>query len=141
MRYGATATATAYQQPRRPQPAPTPSGVTEVVLSGESPAQLQLILPMLAHMSHLDDYRWITWIGDHRLDRRQLDAYGVDSRKLRLVYPPRAEDVLWITWDALAAGNSHTVIASPGKISEAHFRRLDEAAERGDARGIMLRLR
>ena len=141
MTRGINTAARYYPQPACPQRTAAPSGVTEVVLSGEDPAQLSLILPMLAHVSRHNDNRWITWISDARIDRRLLDAYGVDTGKLRLVYPARQDDVLWITWEALAAGNSHTVIASPGKISEKHFQQLDEAAGRGDARGIMLRLR
>ena len=117
------------------------AGITEIVLSQQSPQPLQLVLPMLAHLSRGDQQRWITWISRQRLERRLLQAYGVDSAKLRLVYPTREADILWITWEALAAGNSHTVVASPGRISEQQFSQLDQAACQGEARGIMLRSR
>ena len=96
---------------------------------------------MLAHLSRQDADRWITWIAPTGIDRQTLEHYGVDTAKIRLIHASRREDILWITWEALAAGNSHTVIASPGKLREKSVAKLEQAADRGRAQGLLLRVR
>jgi len=124
---------------------PTRSGVTELVLSHQSPDHADLLLPMLAFLSQQTDpghqNRWITWVAPKGIDKALLQQYGVDSSKIRLIHITKPEDMLWITWEALAAGNSHTVISSPGKLSEKELRQLEAAAHQGETQGLLLRLR
>lgn len=96
---------------------------------------------MLAHLSHGNLDRWLTWIAPGPIDRKLLEQYGVDARKLRLIHLPSDQDNRWIIWQALAEGNSHTVIASPGLLSDKEIARFEEAAQAGNCQGLMLRLR
>lgn len=136
--------ASSYRQ-AGPGTSPAQSGVTELVLSHESPDLANLLLPMLAFLSNQRDAahqnRWITWVAPQGIDKALLQQYGVDTGKIRLIHISKPEDILWITWEALAAGNSHTVIASPGKLSEKELRQLEAAAHQGQTQGLLLRFR
>jgi cell division inhibitor SulA len=117
------------------------SGVTELVLTNDSLDQLALILPMIAFLSHSKTDRWISWITPHPIARQLLEAYGVNTKLIRFIHCEDGENARWIAWEALAAGTSHTVIASPGKLSDKELSQLEQAAFKGNAQGILLRLR
>lgn len=98
-------------------------------------------MPMIAHLSRQDHSRWLTWITREPVSHRLLEAYGVDTKRLRLVYCKDDERQLWVTWDALALGNSHTVIASPGRLGKSVLAQLETAATQGQCRALLLRER
>lgn len=116
-------------------------GVTELVLSQDCPQQTALILPMVAFLSQQAKDRWITWIAPTGINKAMLENYGIDSRQVRLIHPGLNKDQLWIIWEALAAGNSHTVLASPGKLTDKELRQLEDAAQQGKTQGLLLRMR
>jgi cell division inhibitor SulA len=115
-------------------------GVTELVLTSDSPEQLHLLLPMLAHLSHNSSDRWITWVSPKHLNRELLVAYGVNTQCIRLIHC-QDENPLWVIWQALASGTSNTVIASPGRLSEKELMQLEVAATKGECQGLLLRAR
>jgi cell division inhibitor SulA len=117
------------------------SGVTELVLANDSLDQLALILPMIAFLSHSHTDRWISWITPHPIARKLLEAYGVNTGLIRFIHCEDGEKARWIAWEALAAGTSHTVIASPGKLGDKDMNQLELAAHQGNAQGLLLRLR
>ncbi len=121
-------------------PEKSTSGVTELVLTSNSPEQLQILLPMLAFLSNQHENRWITWIAPEYLNRQVLEAYGVNTRCIRLIHCA-PENLLWVTWEALASGTSNMVIASPGKLSEKELHHLEAAAHKGQCQGLLLRAR
>lgn len=116
------------------------SDITELVLTQHSPDAELLLLPMLAHLSR-DNERWITWICDRKIDRNNLTNYGVDTDKLRIIYSDNLDDTHWILWEALNAGTSHTVIATPGQLSDDAMSYFESAAASGDSRGLFIRYR
>ncbi len=116
-------------------------GVTELVLPASHGENSALVLPMLAHLSKQAENRWISWIAPPKIDKAQLISSGVDLNKLRLIHLKPGLDPLWATWEALAAGNSHTVIASPGSLNEKAFTALEKAARQGICHGLLIRLR
>ncbi len=124
----------------RPQQQPT-SGVTELVLTSDSPEQVALLLPMIAFLSNASFDRWITWIAPHNISRELLESYGVNTRFIRVIHCQNKQTLLWITWEALSAGNSHTVISSPGKLSDKELSQLEVAAAKGKCQGLLLRVR
>jgi cell division inhibitor SulA len=125
----------------QPQSVPTKAfGVTELVLTSESPEQLHLLLPMLAYLSHNSGDRWITWISPKHLNRDLLAAYGVNTQCIRLIHC-QDENPLWLIWEALASGTSNTVIASPGRLNEKELMQLEVAATKGECQGLLLRAR
>lgn len=117
-----------------------PSSLTELVLTQHSPDANLLLLPMLAHLSK-DCNRWITWISDTRIDRQLLEQFGVDTKKIRLIHSDCTESTRWILWEALNGGTSHTVIATPGIISESELAHLETAAQAGKSRGLLIHYR
>lgn len=123
------------------QTKPAHSGVTELILADDSLDQLSLILPMIAFLSQSRSDRWISWICPHPIGRQILESYGVNTQRLRFIHGKDGENARWIAWEALAAGNSHTVIASPGKLSDKELLQLEQAAHQGQCQGLLLRLR
>lgn len=121
-------------------------GVTELVLPVEQlsdmAAVLQaMVLPMIAHLSQRDHSRWMTWIAPRGISRTLLETYGVDTQRLRIIHTQGESDCCWMVWEALNSGTSHTVIASPGVISEKAIAQLDAAAKSGKCDGLLLRFR
>ncbi len=116
-------------------------GITELVLTHNAPEQTQLLLPMVAHLSRTHSDRWLTWISPGSVDRKLLEHYGVDPRAIRLIHAPETQDNRWILWEALAKGNSHTVIASPGQLSDRELKQLEAAACQGHCQALLLRVR
>ncbi|MDQ2075580.1 cell division inhibitor SulA [Marinimicrobium sp. ABcell2] len=123
-----------------PQPL-AKGGITELVLTQNAPDQTQLLLPMVAHLSRSCQDRWLTWISPGPVDRGLLERYGVDTTRIRLIHINDQHDARWIVWEALAKGNSHTVIAAPGKLTKREMHLLEGAAQRGECQGLMLRMR
>lgn len=117
------------------------SGVTELVLTSDSPEQVALLLPMIAFLSNTCSDRWITWIAPHNINRELLKSYGVNTRYIRVIHCQDPQTLLWITWEALSAGNSHTVISSPGKLTDKELTQLELAAKNGASQGLLLRVR
>ena len=123
---------------QRQQPS---GGVTELVLTSDSPEQMALLMPMITYLSNSARDRWITWIAPHNISRELLESYGVNTRYIRLIHCHDLPSLLWITWEALAAGNSHTVISSPGKLTDKELNQLEIAAMQGKCQGLLLRVR
>lgn len=125
-------------QTTRKQPV---NGVTELILTSNSPEQLALLLPMIAFLSNACSDRWITWIAPHNISRDLLESYGVNTRYIRVIHCQNPQTLLWVTWEALSAGNSHTVISSPGKLTDKELAQLELAAQNGGCQGLLLRVR
>lgn len=124
----------------RQQTSVTP-GITELIIANASPEQVAFIMPMIAFLTESCANRWVTWIAPQHVSREFLESFGVDTRYLRLIHCSDEQSRLWITWEALAAGNSHTVIASPGKLTDKEFKQLENAAHQGQCQGLLLRVR
>lgn len=124
------------------RPSSAHSGLTELVLTDHSAQQQALVLSMAAHLSRQEDHRWLTWVtSDWQLASSLRARSDITQSNLRLVYCKEEADHLWMAWDALSLGNSHTVIASPGKLAEKAFSELERAAMIGGAQGILVRAR
>ena len=117
------------------------SGITELIIANSSPAQAALIMPMIAFLTKSCVNRWVTWIAPQHMSREFLESFGVDTSFVRLIHCSDEESRFRITWQALATGNSHTVIASPGKLTEREFKQLESAAHQGQCQGLLLRVR
>ncbi len=116
-------------------------GITELIIANASPEQAALIMPMIAFLTQGCSDRWVTWIAPQHVSREFLESFGVDTRFVRLIHCTDEASRLWITWEALAAGNSHTVISSPGKLTDKELKQLESAARQGQCQGLLLRVR
>lgn len=120
---------------RSPQ---TPSGgITEIVLPNSRSSSLYL--PSLAYLSSQNNGRWLTWLAPNSMNKVELQSYGFDLSKTRFIYPKTQEDCFWLIWEALAEGNSHTVVGSPGRLTEHQLNKLENAARVGGCNGLLLR--
>ena len=124
----------------RQQSSVTP-GITELIIANALPEQVALIMPMIALLTKSCANRWVTWIAPQHVSREFLESFGVDTQYLRLIHCSDEQSRLWITWEALAAGNSHTVISSPGKLTEKEIKQFEIAAYQGNCQGLLLRVR
>ena len=116
------------------------SGITEVIMTDKSEG-LQLVLPMLAHLSRQDRDRWLTWIAPPCVSREMLRSYGFAVANVRLIYTRDDAEALWVLWDALANGNSANVVAHLNCLSDSDRENLENAALIGKARGLVLSTR
>jgi cell division inhibitor SulA len=118
--------------------------LTELILSGSHSQQRQLLLPMLAHMTQQSQDQWLTLIApadvcEQLIVASELKALGADAQKIRILKESEGENLLWLTWEALTLGNSHTVVAWPGKIKAQSRTQLESAAQSGQSRCLLLR--
>lgn len=113
------------------------SGITEIMLAHSQ--SLSFVLPSLAFLSQQDTDRWLTWLPLSTVVRPLLQHYSFDFSRTRFVYPKNKEQAFWLFLEALAAGNSHTVVGAPGPLTEQQMVRLEGAAAQGNCSGLILR--
>ena len=100
-----------------------------------------IILPIIASLTQQSSERWITWITHRQPDKASLLQCGVDLNKLRVIHVSKNEDTRWILWQALAQGNSHTVLAERSYWNLKDKEYLEEAGSSGNTNGIAITLR
>ena len=115
--------------------------IVEIVVTRSSFATL--LMPIIATFSQYDinqyNNRWLTWITDRVPCKEQLLANGVNVKALRLIYVNCNRDNRWLTWEALAQGNSHTVITELDQLTSGEIAAMEKAAIQGGAQGIIVR--
>lgn len=115
------------------------TGITEIILPHNK--GISLVMPTLAHLSHKTQDRWFTWLPPRGVTKALLQDYQFDLSKIRLLHPHDEDEMLWLLREALAAGNSQTVVASPGRLSDKQLTQLELAAASGDSTGLLIRYR
>jgi cell division inhibitor SulA len=113
----------------------------EFIIPDISLRQLAFIFPLLGHLSYNEDPRWLTCIGSLLLSKKDCRQFGLNRYRLLQVLPSQRCDVVDIAERALAAGKSHTVFCQTAALSEQDLVRLEQAATRGQARGVIARSR
>ena len=115
--------------------------IVEIVAARNSMATL--LIPIIATFSQYDvsryNKRWLTWITDRVPCKEQLLANGVNVKALRLIYVNCNRDNRWLTWEALAQGNSHTVITELNQLTSDEIAAMEKAAIQGGTQGIIVR--
>jgi cell division inhibitor SulA/protein ImuA len=116
-----------------------PLGVlTELLLSREGAGELQLLMPGLARLTR--EGRQIVWIDPPHLPYAPaLTALGIRLSRMLLVRSASVSDRLWAVEQALGAGACGAVLTWLGECEDRKLRRLQLAAERGGAWGILFR--
>jgi cell division inhibitor SulA len=117
------------------------TGITELVIANTKDQYQLWLLPMIAHLSQLENDRWLTWINPSAIDKQALITFGANLERIRLIHLSPTQTKLWAIWEAMSAGNSHTVVASPGVISDKQLKHLEQAANKGLCQGLLLRFR
>ena len=112
--------------------------LTEILMPRQGIGALRLLMPALAQLSH--DDRWICWVAPPHIPYAPaLVSAGVDLSRVLLVHPRAQQDGLWAVEQSLRSGNCGAVLAWPMLDDAGIMRRLQLAAEAGDALGFMFR--
>jgi cell division inhibitor SulA len=120
-------------------PARQPQKIAEIIVPNFSESSL-IVLPIIASLSQQPSNQWMTWITHRKPSKAMLQSLGANLHHLRIVHTKKHEDCRWIAWQALAQGNSHTVIAEQGYWSKEDLYSMETAAEESNTRGILISL-
>lgn len=118
------------------QPQAAEHRVTELIIPWSQHSAL--LLPMLRALGNEEDARWLTIISHGSISQAWLRQQGLNPRSIRVIRADSPESALWMTWEALAAGNSHTVVAeihSDSVIAQ----EMEEAARIGGCRALLVK--
>ena len=114
--------------------------LSEIIMPCEGIGALCLLMPALARLSQGD--RWICWVAPPHIPYAPaLVNAGIDLSRILLVYPRAQQDGLWAVEQSLRSGNCAAVLAWPTLDDKGIWRRLQLAAEAGDALGVLFRPR
>jgi len=116
----------------------TPIGITEITASHQDPYPSYLLAPFLSEKSVRSDKRWITCVTTKQISREECESLGVDTQQLRIIRVAKASDILWVSWEALAAGNSRCVLSVLESVSSEESKQLNNAAILGKCHGLIL---
>lgn len=112
--------------------------LTEIMMPRQGIGALRLLMPTLARLSQGD--RWICWVAPPYIPYAPaLANAGIDLSRILLVHPRGQQDGLWAVEQSLRSGNCAAVLAWPTLDDKAILRRLQLAAESGDALGVLFR--
>jgi len=113
--------------------------LTEVLPAAPGVGEIGLLLPALAALSR--GGRWLAWIDPPHIPYAPaLAAAGVDLSRLVTMRPECPADALWAAEQALGSGAPGAVLMWPGTaLTDKAVRRLQLAAERGRAWGVLFR--
>ncbi len=114
--------------------------LTEILMPRQGIGALRLLMPALAQLSQ--DERWICWVAPPHIPYAPaLAAAGIDLSRVLLVHPGARQDGLWALEQSLRSGTCGAVLAWPTVADSRVLRRLQLAAEAGDALGFLFRSR
>jgi cell division inhibitor SulA/protein ImuA len=116
------------------------TGLIEILVSRFGIGELHLLLPMLAALTGRPMARWCVWIAPPLEPYAPaLAAHGVTLERILVV---RAPEPLWAFEQTLASGASDISLAWAARGPRTReIRRLQLAAERGKALGVLFRPR
>ena len=120
--------------------------LTEVIIPKGQNADM-IVYPLVASISRCshqensrdtDNPSWLTWVTDSKPNTRHISQLGASADALRIIHAGANKDYRWIIWEALHAGNSHTVIADLSNISHSDIEAMEIAAKQGNCSGIII---
>jgi cell division inhibitor SulA len=116
--------------------------ITEFVFPDQLQQHWSLILPLLSHLSHLPDSRWLSCIGLLHAQKKDCQQFGLNWQRLLQVFPNNRCAVFELTERVLQAGKSHTVVSwLPHAPTAGELARLEAAATNGHCQGIIIHSR
>lgn len=117
-------------------------GVSELLIPSWEQDSLDLVLPMLAHLSHQTSDRWLTWLGQTGISKQDISTHSFDANKLRTIRSQSDEETLWMMWDALNNGTSAFVVAifnDASSVSQKEIEQLEQACFSGNTRALVIK--
>ncbi len=114
--------------------------LAEILVERPQAGELTLLMPVLAELCR--ERRWIAWIDPPHLPLAPaLAARGLDPSRQLLIHTRPGADPLLAMEQGLGSGTCSAVLAWPSALDGRALGRLQQAAERGDARGFVFRPR
>ena len=121
------------------------SGLIEILPARFGQGELQLMLPALAALTSRSEARWCVWVAPPLQPfAPALAAAGMALTRLLIVRAPphaRRAAALWAFEQALGSGACDGVLAWVKDAPARQIRRLQLAAQRGNALGVLFRPR
>ena len=112
--------------------------LTEILSPHQGGEALNLVMPALVRLSR--ELRWIAWVAPPYLPYAPgLAGRGVELSRLLVITPEDERLQLWGLEQALRSGACSAALAWPGQIGTAALRRLQLAAEVGNALAFLFR--
>lgn len=112
--------------------------VTEILADRQGIGELALLLPVLSRLTQED--RWLAFIAPPHIPYAPaLAQHGIELSRVLVVTPRQPSDTLWALEQALRAGCCGAVLAWPARADFTALRRLQLAAESGDAMAVLYR--
>jgi hypothetical protein len=113
------------------------AGLIEILVSHIGVGELNLLLPALAALTGKDSARWCAWVAPpFEPFAPALSAHGVRLERLFVV---RTDQPLWAFEQSLISGACEAVLAWAPRAPSRDIRRLQLAAEKGRALGVLFR--
>jgi len=113
------------------------AGLIEILVSHIGVGELNALLPALASLTHQASARWNAWIAPpFEPFAPALAAHGLILERLFIV---RTEQPLWAFEQSLISGACEAVLAWAPRAPSRDIRRLQLAAEKGRALGVLFR--
>lgn len=114
------------------------AALTEILSAREGIGELRLLLPALARITR--QKRWVAFVAPPYIPYAPALAHAdLDLSRVLLVHPSAQHDGLWAVEQALRAGTCGAVLAWPTHADFNTLRRLQLAAETGNAWGVLFR--
>jgi cell division inhibitor SulA/protein ImuA len=114
------------------------AALTEILAAHEGIGELRLLLPALAEITR--QKRWVAFVAPPYIPYAPALAHAdLDLSRVLLIHPSAQQDRLWALEQALRAGTCGAVLAWPTQADFNTLRRLQLAAEAGNALGILFR--
>jgi hypothetical protein len=115
------------------------SGLIEILSARFGSGELRLLLPLLAALTRTATARWCVWVAPPLLPfAPALVAHGVVLERVAVVSGARP---LWAFEQTLGSGACDAALAWATRPKPRELRRLQLAAERGRALGVLFRPR
>ena len=112
--------------------------LTELLIGRQGIGELRLLMPALARLSQADG--WLAWVAPPYVPHAAaLAAAGIDLKQLLVAKPQSPADAWWTAEQALRSGACGAVLGWLHAPDERRLRRLQLAAETGQAWGVLFR--
>ena len=115
------------------------AALTEVISEHHGVGELRLLMPALVRLSQANG-GWVAWIAPpYQPYAPALVARGLNLSRVLMVHARGTNDALWATEQALRSGTCTAVLSWIAQADDRRLRRLQLAAETGDALGFLFR--
>ncbi|GAB4348563.1 MAG: translesion DNA synthesis-associated protein ImuA [Gammaproteobacteria bacterium] len=114
--------------------------LTEILYPRPGVGELQLTLPALRQLGESE--RWLAWVDPpHVPYAPALAQHGLNLAQLLWLHTRTAKEQLWALEQTLRSGICGAVLGWPGSVNDRALRRLQLAAEHGEAVAFLFRPR